>query len=143
MATTSDFGRIKRDGTLEYTHISGDGYPSGAGAIIFKHYQTEEALDRLFAGDHIEELTNDPDDITHMDDARDPTWPWDYLSVNYFFQDGKWFYRDWDSLDHDDTTSTPPLIPLTREAIVRDARKYSANAEQHVADYLDGNKDTL
>ena len=142
MATTADFGRIKRDGTLEYTHISGDGYPSGAGAIILKHYQTEEALDRLFAGKHIEELGDDGQTLSHLDpEEGEPSF--DYLELNYLFQDGKWFYRDWDSLDHDDTTSTPPLIPLTREDILRDARGYSANTEQALADYLDGNKDRL
>lgn len=137
MATSADMARVLPTGEVQYTHISGDGYPSHTGALLVRFYQSEEALDKLFSGDHIEELTPDYNNLIHLDATRDPTWPWDYLSVGYLYQDGAWFYRDWQ-----DDGNVPPLTLLDRAAILRDADSYSGQAGViHVGGFLDGLND--
>lgn len=142
MGTTADLARVRDDGTIQFTHVSGDGYLSGMGAQLLIDYQTPEALDVLFAGPYIEWM-GDPDTISHLEPDEyggdEPGYNVaDWFELGdcwYVYIDGQWKHRV--SNEAEDAWW---LEPLTREAIMS-CYLVEGKPGQRLTDYLDGKID--
>lgn len=47
MATRSHIGKLNLDGTIDYIYCHWNGYPSGNGLILIKHYTTIDKVNQL------------------------------------------------------------------------------------------------
>lgn len=61
MATRSNIGYKKDDGTYRYVYCHWDGYPTGNGQILLDHYQDPEKIIRLVEGGYISSLAAECD----------------------------------------------------------------------------------
>lgn len=136
MATSADIARQNPDGSLTITHISGDGYLSGVGAVLFRKFSTVEAQQKLWASDGSNVCAEDwgEDEFYLMDeDSGEREWvatPID--EIDYLWRDNQWFYRDWE-------TTGAPLVLITRAAILADADDYfGQDGVNRLTKFLDG-----
>jgi hypothetical protein len=142
MGTPADIARELPDGTYRMLHVSYDGYLSGVGAQLFKHYSDPEKVDRLFSHSYTPSLEDDPNDFdadgeewTLYEASDDPANPHKVVSqpvskeyydkhlaadISYFWKDGKWFYHRY---EYDDNTShyvSLGFVEITREMLIAD-----------------------
>lgn len=64
MGTSCEIARIRDDGTVDRIHVSYDGYLTGVGLTLFRHYDTPEKVEALFSHqDWATSLEANPEDI--------------------------------------------------------------------------------
>lgn len=143
MGTPADIARQLPDGTFRVFHVSYDGYLSGVGAKLFKHYNDPAKVDRLFEHSYAPSLEDDPNDFDI--DPDEEGWQWysnddpidtfkvmpqpfskeyyeKYVAneVSYIWKDDKWWYIGYDYDEKTGILTQLAPVEITREMLIAD-----------------------
>lgn len=152
MATCCEIGFLNPDGTVTVSTIRSDGYLSGVGSVLFKHYTDPEKAKALCQIGWIYSIEAEIGDIEFESDDQDypetlvpnpvagavlsfksnSEWA-DITRPEFLFKDGAWFYG---SSEYDAEIGTYiyyDYVPITRELLIADGKEYGFT---HLEEYL-------
>lgn len=112
MATRSNIGYLKPDGSVSSIYCHNDGYLTGVGKVLFKHYDTLEKVEALisrggasFIGPTLEEsmfYTQRGERLHIIQHANQKefadSFPGSEFDYQYFFVEGNWYYAVYNNL---------------------------------------------
>lgn len=106
MSTRSNICFLDKEGKEQVVYCHFDGYLTGIGQILLKHYDTEEKVKKLLSGGSISSIDDSGSadyyasrgeelkvyDISSEEEAKDLIGV--FIEYVYMFKNGKWFYID-------------------------------------------------
>ena len=114
MSTRSLIGKLNPNNTVDFIYCHFDGYPSGAGSTLNKHYTSPSEVDKLLALGDLRSLNIDIESsVAYGRDGNKPNtqaevnMPLDiFLSMDYRGEDYKYLFGTnghWECFMHDGT----------------------------------------